>query len=266
MKYFLLLTIVFSQFSYAGTCSGDLSTIGKVTVRLYSPKAIPDRQVVILPPTGGENRADRNLAKELCSRGHLVKVVDYPQFVIAPEDFDGHESATINTMSALSDFFEKESKPTAIVGASLGGIYASLVHSLAVSPEWKNFAVVDALVTTVAGGSLAEVLTYSTLDHVKKTREARLAGGTFRNLQDYQNFLDGHIATDLLKLARPGNVLAFTSNKDSVVPTKTQLALAEAHGVKPMRVSRLGHSGTVAYVFYRKIGTIHQFLKNLSKN
>ncbi len=266
MNYFILLTLVFSSFTFAGTCSGELSESGKVKIRLYSPRTPGIRQVVILPPTGGENRADRNLAKELCSRGHLVKVVDYPQFVIAPEDFDGHERATIDTMNALSGFFEKETAPTAIVGASLGGIYASLVHSLAVNPEWKNFAVVDSLVTTVAGGSLAEVLTYSALDHVKKTRESRLAGGTFRTLQDYQNFLDDHIATDLLKLARPGNVLAFTSNKDSIVPTKTQLALAEAHGVKPIRVSRLGHSGTVAYVYFRKIGIIHQFLKQLSNN
>ncbi len=266
MKYLILFSLILSSVTFAGTCSGELSETGKVKIRLYSPRSSVTRQVVILPPTGGENRADRNLAKELCSRGHLVKVVDYPQFVIAPEDFDGHERATIETMNALSGFFENETLPTSIVGASLGGIYASLVHSLAISPEWKNFAVVDALVTVVAGGSLAEVLTYSTLDHVKKTREARLAGGTFRTLQDYQNFLDEHIANDLLKLARTGNVLAFTSNKDSVVPTKTQLALAEAHGVKPIRVSRLGHSGTVAYVFYRKIGTIHQFLKDLSKN
>ncbi|MES2525872.1 MAG: hypothetical protein V4598_02250 [Bdellovibrionota bacterium] len=263
MKLFIILSLIVPSLTFAGICSGDRSETGNVKIRSYSPKKPGLRQVVILPPTGGENRADRNLAKELCSRGHLVKVVDYPQYVIAPEDFGGHEDATINTLRNLSAFFAEETIPTSIIGASLGGIYASLVFSLAQSEEWKSFRVVDALVTTVAGGSLAEVLTYSTLDHVKKTREGRLAGGDFRTLQDYQNFLDGYIATDLLKLARPGNVLAFTSNSDTVVPTRTQLALAEAHGAKPIRIGRLGHSGTVAYVYYRKIGTIHQFLKQL---
>lgn len=262
----ILSLILFTFFSaaIAGTCSGDISSIGKVKVRLYSPKDTGPRQIVVLPPTGGENRADRNLAKELCQRGHVVKVVDYPQFTIAPEDFDGHERATVNTLNALSGFFQNESKPTTIIGASLGGIYASLVHSLATSIEWKSFAIVDSLVTTVAGGSLAEVLTYSQLDHVKKTREGRLSTGRFSTLEAYQNVLEQHISTDLLKLARPdARVLAFTSNKDLIVPTKTQLALARAHGVSPIRISRLGHSGTVAFVYFRKIGTINKFLKSL---
>lgn len=263
MKFIILISLCLPTLTYAGICNGELSESGDVKVRLYSPTKPTPRQVVILPPTGGENRADRNLAKELCSRGHLVKVVDYPQYVIAPDDFNGHENATQNTVKNLSAFFANETTPTTIIGASLGGIYASLIFSLAQSPEWKNFQQIDALVTTVAGGSLAEVLTYSTLDHVKKTRDARLAGGQFRNLQEYQAFLDGYIFMDLLKLARTGKVLAFTSNKDSVVPTRTQLALAAAHGVKPIRISRLGHSGTVAWVYYRKVGIIHQFLKQL---
>lgn len=262
MKFIIILSLLIPSLTYAGICDGELSESGNVKIRLYSPRTPGPRQVVILPPTGGENRADRNLAKELCSRGHLVKVVDYPQYVIASEDFNGHEDATLNTLKNLSAFFANEKTPTSVIGASLGGIYASLVFSLAQSPEWK-FQVVDALVTTVAGGSLAEVLTYSTLDHVKKTRAGRLAGGKFRSLQEYQDYLDTFIHTDLLKLARPGKVLAFTSNKDSVVPTRTQLALAEAHGVKPIRISRLGHSGTVAYVYFRKIGIINQFLKQL---
>ncbi len=263
ISFFVFLHTL-SAFALTPSCFGEISTRGEVKIRLYSPQSNVVRQVVILPPTGGENRADRNLARELCQRGHLVKVVDYPQFTIHPDDFDGHERATTNTLKALSGFFEKESTPTTVIGASLGGIYASLVHSLAKSPKWESFSVVDSLVTTVAGGSLAEVLTYSQLDHVKKTRDGRLAGGRFRSLPEYQEFLAGFITTDLLKLAMPGGkVLAFISNKDKIVPTRTQVALAEAHGTKPVRISRLGHSGTVAYVYFRKVAQIHGFLTKL---
>lgn len=37
------------------------------------------RQVVILPPTGGANSADRSLFNSLCKRGHEVTLLDYEQ-------------------------------------------------------------------------------------------------------------------------------------------------------------------------------------------
>ncbi len=257
------MALIIPSYSLAGICSGEVSQSGNLKVRLYSPKTPGIRQVVILPPTGGENPADRNLAKKLCRLGHLVKVLDYPQFEVSPEDYEGHENVTQKILTSLSGFFQHETAPTSLIGASLGGIYASLIFSLSEYPEWRSFRVIDSLVTTVAGGSLAEVITYSTLEGVKKVRKARLATGKFQGLKDYQEHLDTFIKTDHLKLARSGKVLAFTSNKDSVVPTRTQLALARAHGVKPVRISGLGHAGTVAYVYFRKIGMIHQFLKQL---
>lgn len=247
-------------------CAGNIIEKSQATIRLYDPQKTVLRQVVILPPTGGENKADRRLARELCQRGHLVKVVDYPQEEVTAADFEGHERVTKQILGIFSDFFSREKLPTTLVGASLGGIYASLIYSLALSddPEWTNLRLVDTLVTTVAGGSLPDILATSTLPTVKKTREERLATGRFSNISEYRNYLDSLIFTDALKLLHTNKrVLFYGSTNDTVVPTKTQVTLSQALAGETYWIKGLGHSGTVAYVYYSKASEISFFIRKL---
>lgn len=249
-------------------CNGKVISKTDVTVRLYDPEKPTLRQVVILPPTGGENRADRKLAKSLCNKGHLVKVVDYPQPQVTAEDFEGHERVSRYTVTILDAFFLTETKPTTVVGASLGGIYANLLYSLSQNPEspWKNLSVVDSLVSTVAGGPLPQVLSYSSLDWIKKVRSLRFKTGKFSGIEDYQNFLDQIIFTDVIKLARTnGNVLFYGSTNDTVVPTATQRNLAEKLKGQTHWIKGLGHSRTVAYVYYFRDDEISRFIRGIEQ-
>lgn len=262
-----LFVLIFTPVLSWAACSGNVVSKNDVTVRLYAPKSPTLRQVVILPPTGGENRADRKLAKSLCKKGHQVKVVDYPQPEITAEDFDGHERVTKNIVTTLDGFFQNEIRPTTVVGASLGGIYATLLYSLSQNPEspWKNLSVIDSLVTTVAGGPLPQVLSYSSLDGVRTVRSQRFKTGRFSGIEDYQNFLDQIIFTDVIKLSRTnGNVLFYGSTNDTVVPTATQKNLAEKLKGETHWIKGLGHSKAVAYVYYFRDDQISRFMKKLS--
>ncbi len=268
MKTFILFISILSFSATAGTdtCTGAKSTSGEITVRLYAPHNEATRLVVILPPTGGENVADRKLAKSLCKRGQLVKVVDYPQPPVTPEDYDGHDRVTRNIITAIDGFFEGETRPTTLIGASLGGIYGSLIYSLALTDksEWKNIRVVDSLVAIVPGGSLPEILAYSEQKDLKRIREERMKTGAFKSLNEYQNFLDERIFTDVMKLmATNGNVLFYGSTNDEIVPTKTQKKLSSKLGGETHWIRGLGHIGTIGYVFYTKSGEINRFIQGL---
>lgn len=262
---FLFVFLFLPVLSWAA-CDGKVISKDVVTVRLYDPEKPTLRQAVILPPTGGENRADRKLAKSLCRKGHLVKVVDYPQPQVTAEDFEGHERVSKYTVTILNDFFANETKPTTIIGASLGGIYANLLYSLSQNPEspWKNLGVIDSLVSTVAGGPLPQVLSYSSLEWIKNVRSKRFKTGRFSGIDDYQSFLDQLIFTDVIKLARTnGNVLFYGCTNDTVVPTATQRNLAEKLKGQTYWIKGLGHSKTVAYVYYFRDDQISKFIKGL---
>ncbi len=265
MKILILVLFALSSNLWA-SCQGLVSEKSDVTVRLYEPKTPASRLVVILPPTGGENKADRKLAFTLCASGFLVKVVDYPQPVVEAPDFEGHERVTKLIMNVFSAFLAKETLPTTVVGASLGGIYAGLIYSLAIGndPMWDNFNRIDSLVATVAGGPLPAVLATSSEKTVQRVRGERLATGRFSNLDEYRSYLDSLIFLDTMKLLNTNHqVLFFGSTNDVVVPTSTQKTLSEGLAGETYWINRLGHSGTVAFVYYRRGGMIARFLKNL---
>ncbi len=267
MKTLILILLSMSTNLFAGDyCAGKIIEKNEATIRLYDPQKSVSRQIVILPPTGGENKADRRLAKALCQRGHLVKVVDYPQEVVTAPDFEGHERVTKDILKVFSDFFSREKYPTTIIGASLGGIYAGLIYSLAQGqdPAYEHLRLVDSLVATVAGGPLPSVLATSTQEAVMKTRNERLASGRFSNIEEYRSYLDGLIFTDTMKLLHTNKqVLFYGSTNDTVVPTKTQVTLSSALLGQTFWIKGLGHSGTVAYVYYSKASEISFFIRNL---
>lgn len=263
-----VLLLFICSLSFAGTqsCSGARFSSGENAIRIYDPLKEVQRQVVILPPTGGENAADRRLAVALCRKGHLVKVVDYPQPPVTPEDFQGHERVTRQIITSIDGFFSGETLPTTIIGASLGGIYGSLLYSIALrgQSEWKNLVVIDSLVATVAGGPLPEILAYSDQKDLKVIRQARFDTGVFKNPEEYRLYLDQFIFTDVMKLLETnGKVLFYGSTNDKIVPTKTQKTLSQALGGKTRWIRGLGHPGTVAFVYFTRANEIHRFLQAL---
>lgn len=230
----------------------------------YKPKA--SRQVIILPPTGGANFADRSLYSSLCSRGHQVTLLDYSQKSGLTLDLGIHDRLSREVLAVIDQHLGKIPLPAALIGASLGGLYASMAYSYSLTEqtEFPNLKWLNKIVLTVAGGPLADVLTYSEAEEVRKQRDMRLRELGIRSREQYRLALKKKIFYDTLRWASPDNrhqVLMFNSKSDTVVPSSSQKALWLAWGKPQAEWMTSGHQASVgwAYLFY--VDRIDNFLK-----
>lgn len=268
-KSFLLILVFTYSFGARANCKTPfISVLNKDTkFKTYTPKGKESSgQVLVLPPTGGENFSDRRIARKLCRSGLLVHVLNYPQPSGMTLDLGIHERTTQLVLNSVEDFMLEYPQPTVIVGASLGGIYASVIYSLAIdkNPDYEAFFPVKGLVTAVAGGSLVDILMNSKIEGAVQQRQLRMSSGVYRDREDYRDQLERAIFTDPLKLARPSDsVLSYISLNDKKVPTKNQFQLARAHGAKIRTIRLLGHPSSVLYTYYSQGNEISYFIKKV---
>jgi len=233
------------------------------------------RQVVILPPTGGVNSADKALFKALCQRGHEVHILDYQQKSVLTSDLKIHDELSREVLGEINQFLKHTQKPTILVGASLGGLYASLAfgysfeHLEAPSvepPEFPDLLWIRAVVLTVAGGSLAEILAQSDLKPVREQRNLRFNELGLVDLNDYKGRLNSAITYDPMKWAKPSErnrVLMFISENDNVVPSQTQEKLWKAWGEPPVIRLSTNHQLSIGFVYFFLSERIDKFLRTL---
>ena len=269
MKPLIALTLLIVCTGAFATCKTPVvSQVNSDTsLKTYSPlRNMSTGQILLMPPTGGENFTDRKIAKKLCRRGLEVHVLNYPQPSGLTLDLNVHERITRMVLKSVSDFMMQHQKKTVLLGASLGGIYASLIYSLAMdaNPDYPSFAPIKGLVTSVAGGPLADILVYSKIEEAIQQRRMRLGSGVYQNRADYREQLDRAILTDPLRLARKSDaVLSYISLNDEKVPTRTQFKLARAHGAKMRFIRVLGHPTSVLYTYFTQGDEIAYFAKKI---
>ncbi|MCE3009756.1 MAG: hypothetical protein LW875_03995 [Proteobacteria bacterium] len=225
-------------------------------------------QIIILPPTGGANSADRSLFKALCRRGHEVRILDYSQKSGLTTDLSIHDRFSREVLTEIDRLLGRTEKSTVLIGASLGGLYTSMAfgYSLENQAEFPNLPWIKAIVLTVAGGQLSEILANSELKAVKEQRELRLRELSISGIQDYQLQLEKAISYDPLKWARPdkkNKVLMFNSNNDSVVPTSTQEKLWKAWGEPQVVRLSTNHQFSIGRVYFFMEDRIDSFVKGL---
>jgi hypothetical protein len=223
------------------------------------------RQVIILPPTGGANAADRSLFKALCKRGHEVTLLDYAQPSGLTTDLEIHDRISREVLGEINRFLFENPKPTSLIGASLGGLYASMAYSYSLTKqtEFQSLKWIDSMVLTVAGGSLADVLSYSEQEGVLAQRELRFEKLNFESIEDYSAELERNIFYDPLKWATPAaraNVLMFNSINDDVVPSFTQEALWQGWGEPEIERFSTNHPLSIARAYFLKVNRIDRFL------
>jgi hypothetical protein len=167
---------------------------------------------------------------------------------------------------AIDQFIGLNPKPTALVGASLGGLYASLAFSYSKTnqTEFKNLKFVNRIVLTVAGGPLWDILTFSQGEEVIKQRDLRMKAYRFTDLKQYREALLKNIFYDTqiwATAAERSNVLMFNSTADDVVPTASQESLWNAWGKPEVVLFSTGHQWTVGWVYFFYTQQISDFLK-----
>lgn len=267
-----------------GECS-LATTTDKDSNEIHDYKSVLNpvgKTVLILPPTGGENVADRNLAKTLCRRGYNVVIFNYVQSPETSLDFSIHDANTVRVLSALDLFLaERPENSFVIVGSSLGSLYASMALSLghtsatasvSTMPEiknWSHLSKIKAAVLTVCGGSLAEILATSQIPQIVQQRQKRLELYKIASAQDYFLKLKSAIHLDPLDAAQAeqkNKVFMFISSKDKIVPTKTQMQLWQALGQPSKSVIALDHMKTIAWVYFFRTNSILKFVEQSFSN
>jgi pimeloyl-ACP methyl ester carboxylesterase len=237
------------------------------------------KTVLILPPTGGENLADRNLAKTLCRRGYNVVIFNYVQTPDTSLDLSIHDANTVGVLGALDLFLaHRPENNFVIVGSSLGSLYAAMALSLGQNPAsaststmpevktWTHFNKIKAAVLTVCGGSLAEILATSEIPEAVQQRQKRQEIYKITSAQDYLARLRSAIHLDPLDLAQAqqkDKVFMFMSSQDKIVPAKTQMQLWEAFGRPSRSVIALDHMWTIAWVYFFRTDTIFKFVDQI---
>jgi hypothetical protein len=231
-------------------------TDARVVFDHYEPRAGSVAQVLILPPTGGENLIDRLYARDLCKRGLgavLVKTWSYDTETSL--DLSVHDNGYKRALNAVRATLKFVPGRVGILGTSLGALYAA---TLLASEERIETGVI-----IVGGSPLSEILATSTIPGVTQQRENRIKKLKLQDNQDYQDLMDTKIhldASNFLPLSRGKSALMVTALKDKIVPTSTQLGLWEELG-RPARIDiKAGHLGAMisAYTWHRR--SIEDFL------
>lgn len=245
--YKFIVVILFSLFSFSSwpACDGALQKVSypdpvntttfTIESKVYRPSVPAGSKfpvVFILPPVVGETPLDGAFAFTLCANGigaYILDVLNDPLPADQVQNLNTHEDGLIRAEFVLGKFLETfQSDPEisgnyGILGASQGGIISA--YLLGIEPRLK------AGVLLSAGGDIAEILTDSQQESVKRLREARIAAFSLPNDKAYENLVRPFITREPLIFTEnivPGSVLMFITKFDVDVPTKNQRELAQS--------------------------------------
>lgn len=259
MKLIIFLIIVLSTAIQSANAAA-VFCIPKASAALSGLK-----QIALVPGTGGATFFDRKIQSMLCELGYKVALIDsdidYKNFDI---DFGVHDRYVNIFLGTLQTALQESPEPTAIIGSSLGGIFASI--AFAKNEELFQGLLQSAIIIS-AGGSLAEVIEASELAQLKKLRNQRRQHYSDMNDAEITSKLKEAITLDPHELAngeKRKSVLMYISQFDKVVPTVMQAALWNAWGQPEVRKIPLAHISTIAFVLLARIKEISSFIQNQS--
>jgi dienelactone hydrolase len=258
---------------------------GGLQVRVYEPgRAVgtetlsetegKGRQILILPPTGGENPLDLAYADAFCARGIRTAVLERWDGDTNNEiDLDSHDRGALRSLAAVRHAVEflapSHPRQLGILGTSVGALTAVLAAGY--EPRLSAAALI------VGGIGLSEIIPVSDERNLKRLKYERIAslqlsGQLSASEVEYQQAMRQHLAIE------PGDSLANTQLKsawlmiaeqDATVPTATQMALKAALtqllGAENVTVqSEPGnHLSTIKKTFEHVDSMIRYFLKVL---
>ena len=215
--------------------------------------------VIILPPTGGENFIDRIYARHLCKHGIAAQILEHwPKDVESSYDFDVHDKSYVRGLTAIRQVEHwiqiNHSGPVGIIGTSVGSLYATLAL--------ETMDSIKSGVLIVAGAPLSRILAYSDLEPVIAQRNSRMKTWGFKTAADYERALKEKLQIDGLVLAnnlKSKHLQQYIGLKDTTVPTDTQLALWNASGKPSGDQYQLSHVSSVVRTYWSHREDIAKF-------
>ncbi len=274
MSKFAIALLLLASCSFAFDKSSCLKKIADpnqngVFAEFSADTSNTDFQAIILPATGGETILDRKLARNLCGLGITSIVYNYSQAPQDPLDLDHHDRASLEFLTQLDSFLAKRGKPVVLIGASLGGLYASMAFGFSqtiLGNRWPGMRFINGAILTVAGGTLPDILATSDLPPIVSERNLRKAKYEIGDDGVYVKLMSEHIKFDPLGLANSkysARVLMFSSTNDTSVPTPTQYKLWEAWGKPKREIASFGHAGTAIYFYTFHVSQMFDFISSI---
>lgn len=235
----------------------------EVSLYKWSPQKV-EKQALIIPPTGGMNFTDRHLARQLCKAGIQVLILNYSQNPAVTTDLGVHDRYSQEALNYIDLALGTHPQPTALIGASLGGLYSALAFGNRKSTQLKNLSWLERLVVTVTGGPLHQILAESQLEGVISQRELRKAHYQLTSDSSYNSFLKSHITLDPLAASSPldrDRILFFGSTEDTIVPAHLQKQLWQKMGEPESLWLDSSHAWMIGRVYLFETSKIAEFVK-----
>lgn len=240
---------------------------GFVQARVYDPLRAADRElgrtVLVLPPTGGENKLDQGYANTLCSSGFRAVIVQtWFRQTESTLDMSMHDNGAVRSLAAIRHVLDwlKPARNTqvGILGTSVGALSSAL--ALGFDARLNSAALI------VGGVRMPDIIARSTEQGATSLREARMKAYGFRTIDDYVAAMREHVKiepADFVDFSGPKKVLAFVGTRDVTVPTENQLELVRDFAAQSDEYAG-DHLQTILNTFAWKRGKIVGFFeKNL---
>ncbi len=229
---------------------------GNIQVRLYTPSRTLGllRQVLLMPPTGGENALDLGYADSFCRNGFQTLVLErWDGDDVTSLDLNMHDAGAVRTLAAMRhavEFINPEgSHSLAIFGTSVGAISSVLAM------EYESR--ISSAILIVGGIGMSAIIAQSTEKTLAALRTQRMVAFGYPDIASYQSALKQHISIEPaahLDQTKVKSVLMFMGDQDSTVPTANQLLLRDQLRAAGIQVTERhydsNHIGTIKKTFF----------------
>lgn len=268
--------LIFTAVMGLGACATPKSKVTRleatdgfwVEIAEYSAvdNQVPERSILILPPTGGANFIDKSYARGLSRRGAVVKIL---------LGWSGQDEVS-TALSLHQDLHERalraieltmESVPPtqkiSLMGTSVGALFVAISAS--------RYARPDRLLSIAGGVPIPEVIAESDHESMVKLRKQRTEEFGFKSGAEYEKAIHEVFTLDPLDLeknlsgsrlrAKNLGVIYFT--EDHTVPTKNQLQLFELWQPQFSVSLAAGHVWGILKTWWSHQDEINDFLLGL---
>ena len=229
---------------------------GGLRLRLYTPTQTQGilRQILLMPPTGGENALDLGYADSFCSNGFQTAILEkWDGDDLKSLNLGMHDVGSIRVVAAMRhaiEFLNPDGRhPLALFGTSVGAISSALVMGF----ESR----IQSAILIVGGVGMSEIIANSHEQTLSLLRTQRMAQFGYPNIATYQQALAGTIEidpSDQIIETKVKAVQMFIADQDITVPTANQIQLRDRLVSAGVAVSEIhyntNHIGTIKKTFF----------------
>lgn len=222
----------------------------------YSDAQLVNKSILLMPPTGGANLTDRNIADRLCRAGFDVYIVnEWSGQKEDAVDLRLHDRLYKRALQAMEITLEKLPQGfVGTIGTSVGATYVAVAMN--------KIPRLDAAFTIVGGVPIPAVIVYSDQSEMKDLKKRRFEKFKFKTDAEYLAALEKEFPLEPTKtepLFKGKKLGMMISIDDKTVPTIYQQQLQKLWNPKVYYEIDGGHVGSIVTSWWKHEKDIVQF-------